>query len=60
MFLIPTFAATDLGSFESDRRHGLFFLLSILFITIHDQMNYTTYVYSIVRYAYACFIRKTR
>ena len=26
MFLVPIFAATDLRSFESDRRQGLFFL----------------------------------
>jgi hypothetical protein len=49
-------AATDLRSFESDRRQGLFFLLSIFFITIHDCM----YVCSTYSSLYACTIRKKR
>ena len=51
---VPIIAATDLRTFESDRRKGLFFLLSLSFITIHDCMH----VCSTYDSLYTCFIRK--
>ena len=51
---VPIIAATDLRTFESDRRQGLFFLLSLSLITIHD----CTHVCSTYSSLYTCFIRK--